>query len=241
MGELMKTKLIVGILILAFLFCATFVFASLNIVYSLSLKYDGKQLTNEGLKLIEGQPPTRADQPENGFTLKVIDINGKELYSFKFLIDTRLIREAPPEIFDETGKQIAVPEEQPTKLEQVTTTLIIPYFENAKSIEIYDDKNTLLLSVDVSKYSTQRPNPQIFSLLFILVGLTFLALIGFVVFRIKKPKYHKEHIKTNEKIKEHKTVHKKIESKTKYCADCGHQLSENSKYCAGCGAKVQKE
>lgn len=141
--------------VLVCLLMLSLVYAKTDLVYSLKIGYDGTTLTNEGLGLMEGAPPQRADQPETGFfTLKVVDAGGNTLHSFRFLIELVPIREAPRGIFSENGTQIAIPTGTPLRLKRTTAVLVIPYFENAKSLQVFDETEELLLSVDVSKYST---------------------------------------------------------------------------------------
>lgn len=141
--------------VLVCLLMLSLVYAKTDLVYSLKIGYDGTTLTNEGLGLMEGAPPQRGDQPETGFfTLKVVDAGGNTLHSFRFLIELVPIREAPRGIFSENGTQIAIPTGMPLKLKRTTAVLVIPYFENAKSLQVFDENEELLLSVDVSKYST---------------------------------------------------------------------------------------
>lgn len=141
--------------VLVCLLMLSLVYAKTDLVYSLKIGYDGTTLTNEGLGLMEGAPPQRVDQPETGFfTLKVADAGGNTLHSFRFLIELTPIREAPRGIFSENGTQIAIPTGTPLKLKRTTAVLVIPYFENAKSLQVFDENEELLLSVDVSKYST---------------------------------------------------------------------------------------
>jgi hypothetical protein len=141
------------LLIITFVLLPTIVLAQAKISYIIKLKYDGYTLTNEGLSLIEGATPERLNQPEKGFTLKVISFEGKVLHSFKFIIPITPVVAPPKEIFDEEGTQIAYLEDKFQMRRETTLTLTIPYFENAKSINIYNENDQLLLSIDVSKYS----------------------------------------------------------------------------------------
>ena len=157
MGDIrMKNKIIISVVLTILLLSVSVYAQSSNLVYSLTLKYDGKTLSNEGLRLIEGSAPERLNQPETGFTAKVVDYNGNVLHSFKFLIETMPARDAPREIFSENGTQIAIPNETQQMPVQTQMVLVVPYFENAKSVDIYNENSQLLLSVDVSKYSKEK-------------------------------------------------------------------------------------
>lgn len=124
-------------------------------VYSLKINYFGGEISEENLRLVEGNPPDRLVQPEEGYTLKVISFKGDVLNSFKFEIQLTQSYEPPEEWFDEEGNQIYFPDEIEEHIEEeVSLTLIIPYYKTAQSIEIYNAGNELVLSSDVSKYST---------------------------------------------------------------------------------------
>ena len=125
-----------------------------DLSYSLTLDYDNGVITTEDLELIEGSAPDRNIQPENGYTANVISFDDEILYSFKFAFATTISYALPREWFDENGTQIYFPNEtEQTALDQTTEVLIIPYYETAKSIEIYDPDDIRILLVDVSEYS----------------------------------------------------------------------------------------
>jgi hypothetical protein len=150
-----------------------------NLVYSITLKYDGTSLTKEKVQLIEGSAPERVDQPESGYTLKVIDVNSNILYSFKFLIETNPLTEPPANIFDEKGNQIAIPEST-SNIQTTEIALVIPYFENAKSMNIFDPNDKLLLSIDISKYSKSEPDDS-----FIIVAVIVIAGVATIILFMK--------------------------------------------------------
>jgi hypothetical protein len=174
--------------------------AQSNVVYSLTIKYDSNALTLENLKLVEGVAPDRVNQPEKGFTLKLISFDGQVLHSFKFLIDTAIVREPPQNIFDESGNQVDVPHET-VELRDTMVVLVVPYFENAKAIEIYDESNNLVLTSDVSKYSTKTTSFSLNYLwgaiaIFVLLGSGYLAHKRNVSARIPKVKIELHRRKT---------------------------------------------
>jgi hypothetical protein len=189
---MVRNKIIISLIITVLLSISS-AYAVSNLVYSLTLNYDGRTLTNEGLRLIEGSAPERLNQPETGFTAKIIDFKGNVLYSFKFLIETMPIREAPRDIFSENGTQIAIPNETQQIPVKTKVVLVMPYFENAKSIDIYNENNQLLLSVDVSKYSKEKGvsfDPLLIGGL--IAGLFIVILIVFFIKRKPMKKRNKE-------------------------------------------------
>lgn len=104
--------------------------------YLMALHYDGKNLVLEQLEIRQGQTPDRRVQPDTGFMLKVISFDEEVLHSFRFKI----------ELFAaDLGE-----------LKETDYVLAVPYFENAKTIEIYDSDGSLALSIDVTPYSRNR-------------------------------------------------------------------------------------
>ena len=149
--------------------------AKASLVYAVTLTYDGSTLLSKGIRLIEGDAPTRLNQPKNGFMLRVVSIRGQVLHSFKFLIETTPIRDPLPNIFDENGTQVVIPEAEISLPKETSVILVAPYFKNAKSIEIFDENDKLLLSVDVSKY-TKRSNDVWGHIVIIVVVVLSMAL-----------------------------------------------------------------
>jgi len=183
----MKNIITLGMVV--FLLMSTTALAAGSFVYSLTLKYDGLTLTNEGLKLIEGSAPERLNQPEIGYTLKVISSGGEILHSFKFNIETLPLREPPRDIFSENGTQITVPKDTVSPPKETEIVLVIPHFTNAKAIEIYDVNNKLLLSVDIEKYSKEGGLP--FDPIYIVI--IAVAIVGVVTGKfLMGKKAHKE-------------------------------------------------
>ncbi len=219
--------------------------------YALSLAYGGTSLTNAGQKLISSTPPDSLNQPEKGFTVKIVNFNGQVLSSFKFSLETMIIAAPPRDIFSEDGTQIAFPEEPPLVLKEVVTTLVIPYFSSAKSIEIYDENNKLMLSVDVSKYSKQASGNAYQK--YWLIGALAVAAIAcgiFLLTRKKKTKdltektEHKEIKKetkaeaSKEEKKSEKKVKKEEPKKAGFCGKCGHKIRGVENFCPKCGNKI---
>jgi hypothetical protein len=80
-------------------------------------------------------------EPEKGYRAVIISSDKKVLYSAKF--DIQLY------IFTESGM---------IKRDNVNFTLILPYFENGETMQIYDQNNTLALLVDISNYTVCDSN-----------------------------------------------------------------------------------
>jgi len=139
------------------LLLATSVYA-VDVSYSFTLKYKDGKLNLTSIGLLDGTAPDRLNQPEVGYTLKVVSFKNEVLYSFKFSIDTTILSAADPSWFDEEGNQIYIPNETQKTINETSINLIFPYFKNAKTVDIFDQNNTLVLSIDISKYATCNTN-----------------------------------------------------------------------------------
>jgi hypothetical protein len=110
------------------------------------------------IDLIDGPSPDRLSQPEIGYTLKMFSFENEVLYSFKFSINPEKLYAPPKEWFDEEGNQIYIPNETISVENETNIVLVFPYFKNAEKVNIYDSDDSLILSVDVSKYATCNMN-----------------------------------------------------------------------------------
>ncbi|MCL6089077.1 MAG: zinc ribbon domain-containing protein [Candidatus Marsarchaeota archaeon] len=230
--------------ILAILLFAVVISASTqNITYSVKLSYDGQELSQTGINLIEGVSLIRVIQPENGFEAKIMSISGATLYTTKFSIQIEPASSAPRDIFDENGTQIKYPE--PVYSTQKTDyVLVLPYYEDAKSINIYSPSGNLMLSIDVSEYSKQTNPPSgngqtnssnaFFQFVPLVIGGALL-LGGVIVFLVVGFVFYLRRKKAVEKTPETKEA---VSSKLLTCKKCGITLKERTKFCAACGAKV---
>ena len=80
------------------------------------------------------------------FTLRLVSSDRDTLYIYKF----DFIQNTPPleEWFDDTGKQIKTSEKPISR----KVTLVVPYFEEAKEMHIYNPNGELTLNIDLSKF-----------------------------------------------------------------------------------------
>ncbi|MDO8537716.1 MAG: zinc ribbon domain-containing protein [archaeon] len=238
-----------NLIIISILFSITIlplIVGASSAVYSITLDYDGEKLTNEGIKIIEGDAPTIINQPNEGFTLKVLSNESEVLYSIKFTIEITPLVEPPPEIFDEQGNQISIPQDEPITPTKTSVVLIVPYFAEASTIEIYDKFNNKLLSIDLSQYNTtgnQNENlgfPD--STLIIVIVLIIILVAGFFVLKNKKllQGIKKQEKETKNEKQEQKREDKKEAPKIgKFCKNCGTNLEgEKTKFCGNCGKKI---
>lgn len=190
-----------------------------NVFYSIKLNYDGESLTNTGLKLISDSHYNSSNNQDlplsEGFLLKVVSFDNEILYTKSFSIDIIPIMDHPEEIFNSEGHQMSLPEEEfnPSETEIVITT---PYFENAKSIQIFDKKNrnNLILTIDISGYSKKPSISMNGNYLWTSIIIIIVAgvIAGVLLYKYKlKPK--KKSSKKKKKKKNKSSSKKKIKSK----------------------------
>ena len=219
--------------ILIFIFMISFVAAKGDLSYSLTLNYDKQSLTLEELNLKEGGAPDRLNQLENGFTAKVISFDGEIIHSFKFVIDILPDASPPKDIFDEEGNQIKEPSID-SQIQETSIVLIVPYFKNAKSIEIYEGTDNLMLVIDVSKYAVKSNFGD--NIIYFIIGAMILILIVAIIY---KRKAILKKIKKSSK-KEEKSISESEESEvSKFCSKCGNKIGKGKKFCSKCGFKLE--
>ena len=145
----MKTKKILFIVLISVSFLPALSNLSLaeemeSKIYILDLNYNKENLVLVNLSVKKGYAPGRKIQPETGYSCEVVSFLDEVLYSFKFEIPV-VVYPPPPLSGEGPG--------EPIYLETVDFTLLIPFFENGKVIDIYDSSRALKLSVDVSKFT----------------------------------------------------------------------------------------
>ncbi len=148
--EVLKNKIVLRVVVslivaISFVFAAQ-VIASNNILYALSLEYDGTTLSSTYLRLIEGEVSQKYIGDDDVFTLYLISYDGTQLFNTEFVLNINRTF-GPPR----SGENSITP----LKEGSTNVTVSAPYFENASTIDIYKD-DVLRLVVDVSKFSTDK-------------------------------------------------------------------------------------
>ena len=168
-----KIKLLWPILLLILINIAI---AQTNKVFILNLNYDNGEISLRDKIVKVGYPPDRKIQPEVGYRIDIISRDDTMLYSFKFEIplDVYVDATSPNNSREITGGLI--------KLNETDFALTMPYFKDAKEINIYDKENKELLRVDVEE-KVKRRNKLWF---IILVFIVILVLIYFILKKRKK-------------------------------------------------------
>ena len=123
----MKNKIFILILLI---FLLPNVFAELRNVFVLDLFYDKGNISEKGIYAAPVYYNVEKNQPENSYYLIMNSLDNEEIFRENFDFDLYVYDEGFYK--DEAEKRI-----------------LIPYDKNAENIEIYDNKNKLLLKIDV--------------------------------------------------------------------------------------------
>lgn len=126
-------------------------------IFQLTLNYNKGEITKDNL-FVRDSYFTPLNE-EGDYRIDVFSFYNQTLYSQRFAFSLEVFGEPRKEWFDEYGNQIYIPTAEESGhqiLDQGIVELIVPYFDDAKLINIYDKENNLKLSIDVSHFT--RPN-----------------------------------------------------------------------------------
>lgn len=113
-------------------------------VFIISLLYDKGELAKENIYTAKGDYIPEKIFIENNYRAEILDFNDNTMAN---------------EVF--TFSLIRITENGIEQIDQAIKTLILPYFDNAKIINIYSPKDEKILEIDVS-YFAEKIEPQIF-------------------------------------------------------------------------------
>jgi hypothetical protein len=132
---------------------SSFASAAQQDVFVLNLKYDKGAISSEQLLVIKGFFNKPVNQPQDGYKLKIFSLDDEILHSQQFNFPLETFYGTRPEWFDQEGNQIYLPTEKETFVikDEANIELLTPYFEQAKSINIYDNNNNLALEIIVNE------------------------------------------------------------------------------------------
>ena len=152
----MKSGLNILILSIIIMLSVNVLAAELTDIYVLTLNYNLGKITEEQVFVTKGYIDT--GYKESGiYKLRVVSFEGTVLHEQEFNFPLKPIGAEPKdEWFDEKGNQIYFPTAEESSfpvVNQATVVLFIPYFKNAKTIDVYDSDDNPVLSVDVGYYA----------------------------------------------------------------------------------------
>jgi len=147
------------------------------------------QLSLVNVFVKKGFAPDKRTQPSDGYEYKIVSQKGKVLYSYKFIMPSELT------LYCSTcgsATQLETKASEAASLENIDTsvTLIAPYFEDAKAINIYDNAGKLQLEIDVSNTVPKpiKSNIPIYVLSIFLIAVAIAGGLFIYLKFYKKPK-----------------------------------------------------
>ena len=120
-------------------------------IYIITLNYNHGRVSLIDASTDYGYAPGRQLQPEQGYYLKTASFDGKTLDQLTFEFPTTVFYDYVEG--NETKGGVV-------SLDNVNQTLILPYFRTAQFVMVYDRNYSLLLKIDVSKYSECNLNSK---------------------------------------------------------------------------------
>jgi len=133
-----KIKLVIIFGMFIFISMVSFVNAQSKI-FSIRINFENSQVSLNSFNIIFGEAPEKYGGLE--YIINVYDENNILIYSDGFDA-ARVSPMADPSWFDDKGNQIVIPEVATTG--NLSLTLFLPFFENAKQIVIEKDKEQIL-------------------------------------------------------------------------------------------------
>jgi len=112
-----------------------------NKVFIVDLNYKDGKITVNDVMTKAGYYPDRKLQPEKGYTLELISDDDMVLHSFRFEVPLKIYTD----VIDENGEikgGILI-------LNETNFALVLPYYDDAKYIKIYDNENKEVISASV--------------------------------------------------------------------------------------------
>lgn len=123
------------------------------VAYVLTFSYESGSFNLLSLELVEGYPPEIIDSASNQYRAEILSPDNEKLYDINFIVPTNLLYEPYAEWFND-GNQIFTPSQLPVSaVSDVNFVMVLPYFENGSKINVLDENNSVLLSVDTSQYN----------------------------------------------------------------------------------------
>ncbi|MEM4598424.1 MAG: hypothetical protein QW400_01925 [Candidatus Diapherotrites archaeon] len=169
------------------LFCGI-VFAQQR-VYVISVHYSKGNFTLKSIVETTAYPQKSEEWSPTTYKAVILDVAGKVLYSHNFYVHTSEI--VPPFPPEHTGGGVS----GFVEVEETDFALILPYFENASRIDIYNPDGKLVLSVQVpskkekpieTAIEEKKADGYFFYLLFGAVIIFIVAILLLLVFLNKR-------------------------------------------------------
>lgn len=160
------------LLILAVLLSAAMAKAQQEVVV-LGLHYEDGLITVKDKTVQLGYYPDRNVQPELGHRLEVVSFDGEKLYSFRFKL--------PIDVFTDYSEGDEL-KGGLIRLNETDFALVIPYFEDAKEVRFYNERNYPVSTVTLAEEQMAPKEAVLFG--YAVIGLIIAGLL--VSLRIRK-------------------------------------------------------
>lgn len=163
--------------VLALLMVLSVVLAVENKVFIVDLNYKDGVITIDDIMTKAGYYPDRKLQPEGGYTLELMSEEGS-LYSFNFQVPLKIYTDVIEDDGEISGGVVV--------LSETNFALVLPYFDDAKEIRIYDTNNKEILSKAVVPAFGERTTLKY------VFGFVIIFIVLFLFFYKRKPKLHRQ-------------------------------------------------
>ncbi len=129
-------------LLLVFVFLIPIVFAEVECsnVFVVKFNYDNGIITYRDKVVKCGYAPDRKIQPVEGYTAEMISVNNDVLHSFKFNVPLKLNIDLSDPIMKSLSGGMLI-------LNETDFALIFPYYDDAKSIIIYNPREYEVVTI----------------------------------------------------------------------------------------------
>lgn len=118
-------------------------------VYFITIQGVGNELSLISLEFAEGPGPNY-NQLKGNYKARILSFKNQELLAYNISVNEQPIIERP----DYSNRTLEELQNNPKEL----ITLIFPYYNNAKKIEILDETGNLKLEIDLSSYARCNEN-----------------------------------------------------------------------------------
>lgn len=121
----------------------------LNSTYSIDLNYMNGKLSQNEVYVAQSKAPDRKALRKTDYVAKILSFEGNTLSTFKFEFPRIEWPAMPRE--NERGNISLM--SSPVVMSDTNYTLLAPYFDNAKKMEIYDLNNSKLLTIELGYFA----------------------------------------------------------------------------------------
>jgi len=134
------------LIITLFLILSSFVIAEEQKIYNLTIQSENGVITNEGIFVAKSNYVEPLYNPPNSYKLELTSFSGTVLYTRNFEFDFLIQAEEDQDPLEGF--------EAPSQISDISrVNIVFPYFENGKTINIYNPEGTLELEIDVGYFA----------------------------------------------------------------------------------------